>query len=195
MTAISITPTKSKKDLKDVFGKADSVFYCSTPIDFSKASGGTLAFTPEYDFPCLVDTLSVSMSDPNLTHVKVIGINGDWYMDAEAGDSTVEFTVPTKATDILKVAFGEDAVKQFSVQVGEATLTGDGLVLKTNKVTGVWAILNKEHDQLMLLNGLQLYATPNYGGNDNTVVSVKFSGAMSCNGVDPDMLWLKAASE
>lgn len=192
MTDISVIPTKTKKDLKDIFGKADALYYCSTQIDFSNASSEGLEFTPEYDFPCLIDTLSVSMSDPNLTHVKVIGINGDWYMDAEAGDSTVEFTVPTKATDILKVAFGEEAVKQYSVKVGSATLTGDGLTLKTNKVTGVWAILNKEHNQLMLLNGLQLYATPNYGGSDNAVVSVKFSGSMSCNGVDPDMLWLKA---
>ncbi len=191
MANISVTPTKTKKDLKDIFGKADSLYYCSTQIDFSAAASGELTFTPEYDFPVIVDSLSVSMSDPSLTHVKVIGINGDWYMDAEAGDSTVEFTVPTKATDILKVAFGTDAVKDYTVKVGSASLTGNGLTLKTNKVTVVCAIRNKEHDQLMLLNGLQLYATPNYGGNDNTVVSVKFSGSMSCNGVDPDMLWLK----
>ena len=112
-------------------------------------------------------------------------------MDAEQGDSNIEFTVPTKDTDVLTVAFGEDAVKTYFVKVGSATLTGTGLTLKTKKVTGTWAMLNKEHDQIMIINGSQLFATPMYGGNDNVVVSVKFTGALTCNGTDPDLLWLK----
>ena len=191
--AISVTPTKTKKEMKDVFGKPDALYYDSHIIDFSKATTADTAvtLTPEFDFPVLLDSIQVSTGDPNLTHVKIIGLAGDWYMDAEQGDSNIEFTVPTKDTNVLAVAFGEDAVKTYFVKVGSATLTGTGLTLKTKKVTGTWAMLNKEHDQIMIINGSQLFATPMYGGNDNVVVSVKFTGALTCNGTDPDLLWLK----
>lgn len=191
--AISVTPTKTKKELKDVFGKADSLYYDSHILDFSKSTTAEAAvtLTPEYDFPVLLDSIQVSTGDPNLTHVKIIGLAGDWYMDAVQGDSNIEFTVPTKDTDVLTVAFGDDAVKDYFVKVGAATLKGTGLTLKTKKVTGTWAMINKEHDQLMVLNGSQLFATPMYGGNDNVVVSVKFTGSLTCNGTDPDLLWLK----
>lgn len=192
--AISVTATKTKKDLKDVFGRADALIYDPSVLDFSSAP----TFTPAADFPVLLDSLQVSMGNPNLTHVKIIGLAGDWYMDAEQGDSTIEFTVPTKDSDILKYAFGDDAVKQYSMKIGAdtaaQTFTGDGLILKTKKVTGTWAILNKEHDQLMVINGAQLFATPNYGDKENAVVSVKFTGSLTCNGQDPDMLWLKASN-
>lgn len=191
--AISVTPTKTKKEMKDVFGKPDALYYDPTIIDFSAATTESTAatFTPKYDFPVLLDSIQVSTGDPNLTHVKIIGLAGDWYMDAEQGDSSIEFTVPTKDTDVLEVAFGTDAVNDYFVKVGSTTLTGKGLTLKTKKVTGTWAMLNKEHDQLMILNGSQLFATPMYGGNDNVVVSVKFTGSLTCNGTDPDLLWLK----
>lgn len=191
--AISVTPTKTKKEMKDVFGKPDALYYDPTILDFSKAttSEAAVTLTPQYDFPVLLDSIQVSTGDPNLTHVKIIGLAGDWYMDAEQGDSNIEFTVPTKDTNVLTVAFGEDAVKTYFVKVGSATLTGTGLTLKTKKVTGTWAMLNKEHDQIMIINGSQLFATPMYGGNDNVVVSVKFTGSLTCNGTDPDLLWLK----
>ena len=191
--AISVTATKTKKEMKDVFGKPDALYYDPTILDFSKAttSEAAVTLTPQYDFPVLLDSIQVSTGNPNLTHVKIIGLAGDWYMDAEQGDSNIEFTVPTKDTNVLTVAFGEDAVKTYFVKVGSATLTGTGLTLKTKKVTGTWAMLNKEHDQIMIINGSQLFATPMYGGNDNAVVSVKFTGALTCNGVDPDLLWLK----
>ncbi len=191
--SISVTPAKTKKEMKDVFGKADALYYDPTILDFSKATTleAAVTLTPQYDFPVLLDSIQVSTGDPNLSHVKIIGLAGDWYMDAEQGDSKIEFTVPTKDTNVLTVAFGEDAVKTYFVKVGSATLTGTGLTLKTNKVTGTWAMLNKEHDQIMIINGSQLFATPMYGGNDNVVVSVKFTGALTCNGVDPDLLWLK----
>lgn len=191
--AISVTPTKTKKEMKDVFGKPDALYYDPTILDFSKATTAEAAvtLTPECDFPVLLDSIQVSTGNPNLTHVKIIGLAGDWYMDAEQGDSNIEFTVPTKDTNVLTVAFGEDAVKTYFVKVGSATLTGTGLTLKTKKVTGTWAMLNKEHDQIMIINGSQLFATPMYGGNDNVVVSVKFTGALTCNGTDPDLLWLK----
>lgn len=191
--AISVTATKTKKEMKDVFGKPDALYYDPTILDFSNAttSEAAVTLTPQYDFPVLLDSIQVSTGNPNLTHVKIIGLAGDWYMDAEQGDSNIEFTVPTKDTNVLTVAFGEDAVKTYFVKVGSATLTGTGLTLKTKKVTGTWAMLNKEHDQIMIINGSQLFATPMYGGNDNVVVSVKFTGALTCNGVDPDLLWLK----
>ena len=191
--AISVTPTKTKKEMKDVFGKPDALYYDPAILDFSKAttSEAAVTLTTQYDFPVLLDSIQVSTGAPNLTHVKIIGVAGDWYMDAGQGDSNIEFTVPTKDTNVLTVAFGEDAVNTYFVKVGSATLTGTGLTLKTKKVTGTWAMLNKEHDQIMIINGSQLFATPMYGGNDNVVVSVKFTGSLTCNGTDPDLLWLK----
>lgn len=185
---MEITATKTKKEMKDVFGKADSLFYSSTVQNITK--GDSITLTPEYDLPVLVDSLQVSQGDPDLTHVKIIGLSGDWYMDAEAGDTSIEFTVPTKGTEVLKMAYGEEAVGTATIKIGENSYTGNGLALKTKKVTGTFAILNKEHDQVLVISGAELLASAVYG-NDNTVFAVKFTGSITSDGESLNFVWAK----
>lgn len=200
---MNISATKSKKELKDVFGKAGTLLYDSNVLDLAAAKTGAAAvdLVPELDVPVLVDSISITQDDPELTHVKIIGLSGDWYMDGEPGDSNIEFTVPTKNSDILKLAYGEDAVGEYFVHIGKNTTStgekytaykGTGLVPKFKKVTGTFAILNKEKDQLLLISGAELFASALYG-DDNTVYAVKFTGAIVSDDASPNFLWLKDA--
>lgn len=193
---MEVTAEKTKKEMKDVFGKADSLIYDSHVLDILSAKTSTAAVTlaPEIDVPVLLDSLTVSQDDPDLTHVKIIGLSGDWYMDAEPGDSSVEFTVPTKSKDILVMAFGSDAVGEYFVKVGDSTYKGTGFALKMKKITGTFAILNKEKDQLLIISGAEVFATALYG-DDNTVYAIKFTGAITSDGEAPNFLWLKDADK
>lgn len=193
---MNINPTTSKKEMKDLFGKPDSLIYDSHILDLlaAKTASAAVTLTQELDLPVLLDSLQTSQDDPQLTHIKIIGLSGDWYMDAEPGDSNIEFTVPSKAKEVLTLAFGEDAVGEYFVKIGEDTYKGTGVALKMKKVTGTFAIRNKEKDQLLIISGAELFTTPLYG-NDNTLFGVKFTGAITSDGEAPNFLWLKDADK
>ena len=109
---------KTKQELKDVFNGLSSLLFQKTAVDLD--SGSTIALVPDYDLPVTVDTLQLTQDAPTINHYKVIGLDGDWTSSATLGDATFQFVVPTKHTDVLKLAYGDDAVKE-SVQ---ATLDG-----------------------------------------------------------------------
>lgn len=193
---MNINPTTTKKEMKDLFGKPDSLIYDSHVLDLlaAKTASAAVTLTQELDLPVLLDSLQTSQDDPQLTHVKIIGLSGDWYMDAEPGDSNIEFTVPSKAKEVLTLAFGADAVGEYFVKIGDDVYKGTGVALTMKKVTGTFAIRNKEKDQLLLISGAELFATPLYG-NDNTLFGVKFTGAITSDGESPNFLWLKDADK
>lgn len=180
---------KTKADLKDVFNGPSSLMYQSAPL-----SGSTLELNPEYDVPVKVDTIEFEQGEPSIEHYKVIGLAGDWVSSSESGDISVSFRVPTKHTDILKLAFGTDAVTQKSVTYGSGTFSGDGVVLKNKKVTGTWAILNEAGDQLLILNNTALYASMVMDTDAKGVVAIDFNGTIESDGTNPDVLFLKAGA-
>ena len=118
--------------MKDIFVGPKTLLYTSVIADLSKA---TLEITPEVELPVTVDTLKATMDDPTINHYKVIGLAGDWATTSELGDFNVEFVVPSKAKDLLKVMFGEDAVTELT----KVTLkgTGDTALDSTNGFAGV----------------------------------------------------------
>lgn len=177
---------KTKAQLKDVFNGPSSLMYQSTAL-----SGENLALDPEYDVPVKVDTIEFEQGEPDIEHYKVIGLAGDWVSSSEAGDITVSFRVPTKHSDILKLAFGTDAVAAKSITYGSDTFSGDGVVLKNKKITGTWAILNDAGDQLLILNNTALYASMVMDTDAKGVVAIDFNGTIESDGSNPDVLFLR----
>ena len=186
---LNSTIMKTKSQLKDVFNGPSSLLYQKAVL-----SGNTLTLEPEYDLPVKVDTIEFEQGEPNIEHYKVIGLAGDWVSSSEPGDISLGFRVPSKDTDVLKLAYGEDAVKAATVTYGSDTFTGNGVVLKNKKITGTWAILNDTGDQLLLLNNTALYASTVLDSDAKGVVAIDFNGTIESDGTNPDILFLKKAS-
>lgn len=176
---------KTKSELKDVFNGPSTLLYQGAVL-----SGSSLKLVPDYDVPVKVDSIEFEQGAPSLEHYKVLGIPGDWVTTSEAGDITVKWRVPTKHTDILKLAFGEDAVKDMTVTYDGSTYKGNGVILKNHKITGTWAVLNDTGDQLLILNNTVLYASMVLDNDTKGVVAVDFSGTIQSDGKNPDVLFL-----
>ena len=186
---MEISATKGKKDLKDLFGSADSLIY--DPAVQAIVKGGTLTLTPTYDFPVMLDSLSIEWGDPSITHIKIIGLAGDWYMDATPGDGSISFTVLSKDKNVLKSAFGDSAVDDtVKVKIGTDTYNATGVAMDLHKVTGTFAIRNKEHDQILIISGAEMYASPTYA-KDNKMFAVKFTGSIVADGESLNLIWAK----
>ena len=188
---------KSKQDLKDVFNGLSSLLYQRAIVDLSQS---TLSITPEYDLPVTVDTLQISQEDPTINHYKVIGLDGDWTSSATLGNMNIKFTVPTKAKDVLKLAYGEDAVKEIT----KLTITGTGdtdlddengfsgtsIMLKKKKVTGTFVLVDEGQTNLMILTNVALWAKPLYENPGTEPFAIQFTGTMEGAG-SHSMAWLK----
>ena len=176
---------KTKAELKDVFNGPSSLFYQSAAL------GNPMVLDPLYDVPVKVDTIEFEQGEPSIDHYKVIGLSGDWVSSSEAGDITVSFRVPTKNTDILKLAFGNDAVSEASLTYGQDSFAGNGVVLKNKKIQGTWALLNDAGDQLLILNNTALYASMVMDTDAKGVVAIDFNGTIESDGSNPDVLFLR----
>lgn len=186
--------TKSKKELKDVFNGLSSLLYQSSIVDLSQS---TLEIKPEYDLPVTVDTLQISQDDPTINHYKVIGLDGDWTSSATLGNMNIKFTVPTKAKEVLVLAYGSDAVKDITSlklvtgadETGE-TYSGVSLNLKKQKVTGTFVLVDEEGVNLMILTNVALWAKPLYENPGTEPFAIQFTGTMEGAGKE-SIAWLK----
>lgn len=189
--------TKFKQDLKDVFAGVSKVFHQAAVVDLSSSTA--IEISPEYELPVAVDTLKTTQDAPTVNHYKVIGLNGDWVTTSTAGDTSIEMTIPTKDTDVLKLVYGDDAVKSVTANVkiaNEATAvsyTGSSLQLKTKKLTGTFVLVNEAEDQLMIISGAELFATPKFDNTGTEPFAIQLTGAIS-NTDKPSFAWLKKAT-
>ena len=180
---------KTKADLADKFSGVSSLLYQTAKLSIQNGSIGELS--PELDVPVKVDSLEFEQGEPDIEHYKIIGLSGDWVQSAEPGDINLGFRVPTKHEDILKIAFGEDAVSQLTASMGDANYAGNGLVLKNKKVTGTWILVNDAEDQLVILNNTSLYASIVLDSDAKGVIAVDFNGSIESDGSNPDIIFLK----
>lgn len=185
--------------MKDIFVGPKTLLYTSVIADLSKA---TLEITPEVELPVTVDTLKATMDDPTINHYKVIGLAGDWATTSELGDFNVEFVVPSKAKELLKVMFGEDAITELT----KVTLkgTGDTTLDNTNgfngvavepkkfKIKGTIVIVDEEKKNLMVITNIALYATLQWDNSGTEPVAFKFSGSIEGAG-KRSIAWLTKA--
>lgn len=191
---------KKKQELKDVFNGLSSLLYQSAVVDLSS---GTPTITPEYDLPVTVDTLQITQDDPTINHYKVIGLDGDWTSSATLGDMSIQFTVPTKAVEVLKLAYGEDAVKaitMLSINTGDAEIDntengyeGSSVMLKKKKITGTFVLVDEEKENLMVMTNVALWAKPLYDNPGTEPFAIQFTGTMEGAG-SQSMAWLKKKS-
>jgi len=180
---------KTKKELKDVFSGLSALWYMATELDLSNLSG--LTITPQYDLPVKVDTINLEQGDPTIDHYKVIGLPGDWVTSAEAGDIDLSFRVPTKHTDVLKMAYGNDAVKTVSsATVNGESYSGSGLVLQQKKIDGTFVFVNEDKTKLLVLTNTSLWAKPVIDQDAKGVFALDFNGSIESDGVNPDILFL-----
>lgn len=187
---------KTKQELKDVFNGLSSLLYQSEVVDLSQA---VLSITPEYDLPVAVDTLQISQEDPTVNHYKVIGLDGDWTSSATLGNMNIQFTVPTKAKEVLKLAYGEDAVKditKLTINTGDADIDnaqgyhGVSLSLKKKKVTGTFVLVDESKENLMIITNVALWAKPLYENPGTEPFAIQFTGTMEGAG-SQSIAWLK----
>ena len=185
--------------MKDIFVGPKTLLYTSVIADLSKA---TLEITPEVELPVTVDTLKATMDDPTINHYKVIGLAGDWATTSELGDFNVEFVVPSKAKDLLKVMFGEDAVTDLT----KVTLKGTGdtaldstsgfagvaVEPKKFKIKGTIVIVDEQKKNLMVITNIALYATLQWDNSGTEPVAFKFSGSIEGAG-KRSIAWLTSA--
>jgi len=189
---------KTKKDLKDVFSGLASLLYQKAELDLSNLTG--LAITPEFDLPVKVDTFNLEQGDPSIEHYKVIGLPGDWVTSSEPGDIDLSFRVPTKHTDVLKMAYGEDAVKQVTATVNTKgtgdgdNYTGVGLVLQQTKVDGTFILVSEDKKNLLVLTNTSLWAKPVLDQDTKGVFALDFNGTIETDGTNPDILFLTKAA-
>ena len=185
--------------MKDIFVGPKTLLYTSVIADLSKT---TLEITPEVELPVTVDTLKATMDDPTINHYKVIGLAGDWATTSELGDFNVEFVVPSKAKDLLKVMFGEDAVTDLTKVTlkgtGDTTLdnttgfAGVAVEPKKFKIKGTIVIVDEEKKNLMVITHIALYATLQWDNSGTEPVAFKFSGSIEGAG-KRSIAWLTKA--
>ena len=185
--------------MKDIFVGPKTLLYTSVIADLSKT---TLEITPEVELPVTVDTLKATMDDPTINHYKVIGLAGDWATTSELGDFNVEFVVPSKAKDLLKVMFGEDAVTDLTKVTlkgtGDTTLdnttgfSGVAVEPKKFKIKGTIVIVDEEKKNLMVITNIALYATLQWDNSGTEPVAFKFSGSIEGAG-KRSIAWLTNA--
>lgn len=187
---------KKKQELKDIFNGLSSLLYTSALTDLS---AGTPSITPEFDLPVTVDTLQITQDDPTINHYKVIGLDGDWTSSASLGDMSVQFTVPTKAKDVLTLAYGADAVKditKLTITTGDSDIDnengyeGTSIMLKKRKVTGTFVLVDEEKENLMVMTNVALWAKPLYDNPGTEPFAIQFTGTIEGAGTQ-SMAWLK----
>ena len=185
--------------MKDIFVGPKTLLYTSVIADLSKT---TLEITPEVELPVTVDTLKATMNDPTINHYKVIGLAGDWATTSELGDFNVEFVVPSKAKELLKVMFGEDAITELT----KVTLKGTGdtsldatsgfagvaVEPKKFKIKGTIVIVDEEKKNLMVITNVALYATLQWDNSGTEPVAFKFAGSIEGAG-KRSIAWLTNA--
>lgn len=186
---------KSKIQLKDVFNGVSSLLYQSTVCDL--ASESAITITPEYELPVTVETLTISQDDPTINHYKVIGLDGDWTSSSTLGDMSIQFTVPSKAKDVLQLAYGADAVKTISSLTVSGTnddvdgnYEGHSVVLKKKKVTGTFVLVDEEKENLFVITNIAMWAKPLYENTATEPVAIQFTGTIEGAG-SHCMAWLK----
>lgn len=185
--------------MKDIFNGPKTLLYSKAITDLSKDS---VDITPEIELPVEVDSLKATMEDPTINHYKVIGLAGDWATTAELGDFNVEFVVPSKAKDLLKIMFGEDAITELTKvtlkSTGDATLdaitgfTGVAVEPKKFKIKGTIVIVDDEKENLMIVTNIALYATLQWDDTGSKPVAFKFAGSIEGAGMR-SIAWLTKA--
>lgn len=198
---------KKKTDLKLVIDDLSMLLVQETPIT---VSAHAIELDPEYELPVTVDTLQTTGGEPTINHYKVIGLDADWTSSSTPGEWTVQFTVPTLHTDVMKFAFGEEnvdasltadtsAIEGVVIPAGVTTNYSEGDIktgfkgisvgLTTKKITCSIAILNGAKDKMVIFRKVDLWAHIMKEANGDPYC-IQFNGTVVSDGTN-DMMVLE----
>ena len=159
-------------------------------------NGGTNTYkfniNPDFDLPCKVDSLAVSQGDPNVSHFKVIGLDGDWTSSSTSGDFSISFIVPTLSSEVIKLGWGDNAVTEIDevtvdagakdvIELGanpqNTKFKGVALTLNKKKVEGSVILVNGTRTKLVVVRHASLWASILKDANGEPF-AVKFTGSL-----------------
>ena len=205
---MAATLIKSKNDLKLVIDDLSMLLVQSSNITMTPGTGNTATLgpiTPDYELPVTVDTLQTNGGEPTINHYKVIGLDTDWTSSSTPGEWTVQFTVPTLNTDVLKFAFGDASVGTVSgsieamndsggnsVVTAWSNVTGSYVNFSTNKINCSLVIMNGAKDKMVVFRSVDLYAHLMKEANGDPYC-VQFTGTVVSDGYDMLVLQKGAA--
>ena len=178
-----------EKGAGDVYSKTEDTTPGQSKTYYTKVK--TFTATPDLDVPCKVSTLNFEQGEAETEEYKIIGQAGAWVTESEPGEIDLGFRVPSISEDVLKLAFGEDAVSDITGSVDNVDYEGLALVLKNKKVQGTWMIVNSTKDRIMILNNTILFASLVLDSDAKGVMAVDFKGGLESDGTNPDVIFLK----
>lgn len=192
-----------KENLKLVIDDLSMLLVQLTPITIS---GGSVTINPDYELPVTVDTLQTTGGEPTISHYKVIGLDADWTSSSTPGEWTLQFTVPTLHTDVMKFAFGDSAVGSLStVTLGDNATDalgavgsgmawgGVGVGLEAHKITCSLVIANGAKDKLVVFRSADLYAHIMKEANGDPYC-IQFNGTITASGANDMLVLTKQAA-
>jgi len=192
---------KKKTDLKLVIDDLSMLLVQLTPIEIGE--NNTVTINPEYELPVTVDTLQTTGGEPTISHYKVIGLDADWTSSSTPGEWTLQFTVPTMHTDVMKFAFGNDAVDTLgTITLGDnatdalgagGSWSGVGVGLEAHKITCSLVIANGAKDKLVVFRTADLYAHVMKEANGDPYC-IQFNGTITASGENDMLILTKTVS-
>lgn len=165
-------------------------FSASNWTEITAGDVSNITLTPDYDLPVHLDDLSLTEGDATLNHYKIFGQDSDWVATATKGDLEIKMVVPTKHTDVLKLAYGSDSLVSASATMDGVTYTGQGITLAKHEVHGTIILMNEAKDQILIVSNPVLWATPKFDKASTEPYAIQFSGTLEAS-EGPDILFLK----
>lgn len=162
--ATNITATKTPtKDLHDVLGRVEKVFFNTTPDNGDTALSG---LTGSFDFklPILDESVTFNMGDADVTRIKLID-QTNWTSYAKKGDPDISFQVPSLSRDIADILGNKMGTE--SDKSSTLGMKLQGYTATPKKVSGSLLFVSDDEQVCVYLPNVEIFATPVLGDGDN----------------------------
>lgn len=202
LSSASEFSTSSTYSVGDLVTYNDKYYQCTAAVTeagaWSEASwtevvqgdASNIALSPDYDLPVHLDDLTLEEGDPTVNHYKIFGQDADWVATATKGDFSIKMVVPTSHKEVLKLAYGDDAVVEAGATNGGVSYQGVGLTVTKHEVRGTVVLINEAYDKMLIISNAVLWASLKFSDASTTPVAVQFDGTFEATG-NPDILFLK----
>ena len=165
---------KSKNDLKNVFSGVSNILI--------KKDGFTGALTNlvfDYDMPVILDTLSMTMSDPTINKVMVHGMIVPWCSTSTPGEFSFSATVPSIHEELSEWFLGGKVnTAPVSATLDSKTFTGNAYSMKNTKLIASVGLLSEDGKKLLLIKKISIYASPSFDNASTTPYCFKLTGTI-----------------
>lgn len=179
MAAEARNVTSLINTFNDVFSGVSSFRWVDGDVNTA-----TLA-TQQWDkeLPVLEDGLSFSQDAPTINTKKVLGITRPWFSTSEAGDVTMEITIPSVAEGLLGWLFSESATsvttKEETYLGKKGSYKGKGYQLTKKSIQGTAMIISEDGSRALVIRHLEAYTSFEYSNPTTDPYAVKLTASLS----------------